>query len=664
MATADISKQAVFDQRIIQNPARFAVDKGALSLTNAPYNAIAATSSQMTFNINVPSQNVFVDRAIDWAAELCLQLPVYIPTTAGAITGLAASAQPAVNVAQAVLVPGRDFSLSAFPLNQTVATMTATINDTSVVINSDTVLNEVLRLTDYKPNRVPRTCPTMLDRYGSYNDERAAGNATTNDFSAVYDQDLAPNGAWGDVVFTDPTGVPLDPTAGTAAAPAIAYTIGGVDYYHVRGVPIRFWGGAAGGVSRAEVAGPVANTVYYPLFIKFRSVEKLILSPFIFANACEWETGLFGINNIQLVFNFKSSPARSIRNDSLSGSRVVGQFAANGLPISYGANPWLGNPRVNVQYLTPSLDVPLPAKSVVPYMEFPRYLQRYTTPIEAGASTVLNSQTIVLPQIPDMLIMYCKPTNQTAAAGNASVADFYLPITNISLNFDNFAGLLSSHTAEQLYSMAVHNGLEMNYEMWSGKANFPNYAASGQIVDAAAGVLASRTTVQTVGGFLVLKPGQDFALQSGQAPSLIGNFTLQFNPTIYNSSGVQQTDYTLYVIAVNSGFFETLAGSSRIIKGVLSEADIISAEPIAEGSRDGLKRIVGAGFFSSLGSILSKAKDIYAATKPAVSAIKGMLPEGKIKDIMGKVGYGMAGAGMAGAGMAGAGKKSLSARLM
>ena len=120
----------------------------------------------------------------------------------------------------------------------------------------------------------------------------------------------------------------------------------------------------------------------------------------------------------------------------------------------------------------------------------------------------------------------------------------------------------------------------------------------------------------------------------------------------------------LYVIAVNSGFFETLAGSSRIIKGVLSEADIISAEPVLEMSRDGLKRMVGTGFFSNLGSMLSKAVDIYTKTKPLVSGIKGALPEGKVKDILGKVGYGAAGAGVAGAGIAGAGKKSLSARLM
>ena len=52
MATADIAKTAVFDSRIVQNsPMRFAVDKGALSLTNAPYNAIAASASQHTYNI-------------------------------------------------------------------------------------------------------------------------------------------------------------------------------------------------------------------------------------------------------------------------------------------------------------------------------------------------------------------------------------------------------------------------------------------------------------------------------------------------------------------------------------------------------------------------------------------------------------------------------------
>ena len=54
--SADIEKLAVFDSRIVQNRPKYAVEKGALSLTNAPFNAISATSSQHTYNIYVPAR--------------------------------------------------------------------------------------------------------------------------------------------------------------------------------------------------------------------------------------------------------------------------------------------------------------------------------------------------------------------------------------------------------------------------------------------------------------------------------------------------------------------------------------------------------------------------------------------------------------------------------
>jgi hypothetical protein len=97
-----------------------------------------------------------------------------------------------------------------------------------------------------------------------------------------------------------------------------------------------------------------------------------------------------------------------------------------------------------------------------------------------------------------MLIIYAKPQ-----AYGANDGDYYLPIHNISVQFDNFAGLLSSHTTEELYQISAHNGLEMNYNEWYGKAMGSNGAL-----------------IQTVGGFMVLRPGQDITLQSGQAPSL------------------------------------------------------------------------------------------------------------------------------------------------
>jgi len=141
------------------------------------------------------------------------------------------------------------------------------------------------------------------------------------------------------------------------------------------------------------------------------------------------------------------------------------------------------------------------------------------------------------------------------------------------------------------------------------------------------------------GGFLVLKPGKDITLQTGQAPSLVGNFTFQFNLTVKNNTATAVSSVSLYVITVNSGFFESIRGSSRIIKGVLSEQDIISAPTAPTGTRQMLARWTGSGMGASLANCLGKTPD---APKMA-----------------GGVGAGM-GAGV-GAGMAP--KKGLSARL-
>lgn len=615
MATTDIAKLAVFDQRIVQQGAKYAVDKGALSLTNAPYNAIAASASQHTYNINVPSQNVFIDRAVDWSSYVYMQMQVGVDNAVSPYTAN-----------QPVVVFGRDCALCAFPLHELTATMTATINDTSVVINTDTVLHEVLRLCDYKKNRLVRQCPTMLDKYGNYDDSYLAINSPLNSYLDATESADVPNGAWWNIQFTD--------AAGTLLVGSGSYTFNGITVNYINGVPVR----------TNPIPGP--EPTQYPIFFRFFSTEKLVLSPFIFASAHEWETGLFGINNIQLVMNMKATQNRVIRTTT-QGGRTIGGTA------SYNVNrptPF-DSARVNCQFLTPSLDIPLPPKSIVSYMEFPRYVSTGYTAIAGGASATLQSQNIVLPQIPDFLVIYVKPQ-----AYGATDADYYMPITRISLNFDNFAGLLSAHTTEQLYSMAVHNGLDMDYNEWRGLARSARTGAN----------------VQTVGGFLVLKPGQDFALQSGQAPGLIGNFTLQFNIDVQNTStNLFPQVPVLYVITANSGFFESLGGSSRVIKGVLSEADIISAEPVEGMSRESLKRIVGSGFFDRLGSFLSKAKDIYSSTKPIVSGIKGLLPEsgvlGNVKKGLHAVGYGgaYAAAGApAGAGLAGAAKKSLSKRLM
>jgi len=686
--SADIEKLAVFDSRIVQSRPKYAVEKGALSLTNAPFNAIAATSSQHTYNIYVPSENVYVDRGVEWSSTVFMSM----------VAGLSVQPPQTTPIAQW----GRDVALCAFPLNSLCSTLTATINDTTSVINSQDVLKEVLRLTDYKKNRLQRTCPTMLDRYASYNDCAGAVNNPLAGYESQTDYAETPNGAFINVIYTDPQGNPLPaPSApvGGVTPPAFA----GANYISLNGTPCvpydwlpgstypagslvvsggTIWTAVTAVVGVAPVAPAWLNTgnvvgTPFQLYFRWGSTEKLVLSPFVFSDCHEWDTGLFGINNIQLIMNLQA-PSRIIRNTSKFGCSVSA--------IQYNATSSSGafaNSRVNCQFLTPSLDVPLPPKSVVPYMEFPRYITAYQgAPIAPGSVAQIQSQTITLPQIPDLFIIYVKPNPTTLTPRDG---DYYFPVATsadgvtapLTVNFDNFSGLLSSQTSEQLYSMSVHNGLDMDWNTWSGAAHMGSALQQGSLGGSSqnfGGGACGR--VPLVGGLLVLKPSQDITLQTGQAPSLVGNFTFQFNLQIKNTTAVSQSGVQLFVITANSGFFESIRGSSRIIKGVLSEQDIISAPLAPHGTRDMLARYVGgAGMFSNLANVLSKAKEVYNATKPGVSAIKNMMGDsgtmGKIKGALGAVGYGTGagtGAGTGGDGTGGgtgAGRRrGLSARLM
>lgn len=611
--SADIEKLAVFDDRIVQTRPKYAVEKGALSLTNSPFAAISQTQSQHTYNVYVPSENVYVARDVDWSSTVYLQLSVMLSGGEGEYP-----------VGEPLFEWGVDGSLAAFPLNALCATMTATINDTTVTINSQDVLTEVLRLTDYKQNRLQRTCPTMLDKYQRNSDALNATNDPISGYTNMsHDYHEQPNGSWANLTFTNAQGAPLS---------------GNGQYSDSNGNVIDFSNGVP--VSTAQEGG-VVNGVY-TVYFRFRTTEKLVLSPFVFADSHGSDTGLFGINNIQMVMNMRDA-SRALRlRDKTVGSATKAYYSGDPAApatwrsgVSYNtarAGGVFENSFLNVQFLTPSLDIPLPPKSVVPYMEFPRYItQPLNSALAAGESTQLTSQTITLPQIPDLLIIYCRALADSATLQQTGEADpnlpqygsSYLPIdcgvdggrpqNPLSINFDNFSGLLSSQTPEQLYHMSVRNGLDVDWDTWSGRARVPNGATGGP--------------VSTVGGFLVLKPGVDLTLQSGQASSLVGNFTLQFNVRVRNTFAFP-VNPQLFVITANSGFFESVRGSSRIIKGVLSEQDIIAAPLAPSGTRASLARMVG-GKMMALANRMGLVHSSGASGKP----FSGKAPVGSVDSI-------------------------------
>jgi hypothetical protein len=549
---ADVSKYSVVDPRIVQQKPKYAVEKGALSITNQTFSAIANSASQQTFQVQVPSENIFVDRAVDWENEAHVVVTLTYGSTGAVPQGGTGTS--------ALFTPGVDFSLAPFPITQSVSTLQSTINDQSLSINMADVLPQVLRLADLSKTRMQRTCPTMLDRYYDVESAATYANSPVGGWDKAFSSDEVPNGGWDTLSFYAPT------VAGSAGA--IVLGANGLPYPPV-----------------TKTAGGLSLRVG----VRFRTVEKLVLPPFIFADEHQLSTGLFGVQNMQFTANF-NQPGRSLRIVPASGRTPTVEWdssapqTANGSPFSTA--------KIQVQFLTPSLDVPLPAKSIVPWMEFPRYISPVASyqVSSGGTNADLQSQTITLPLIPDLLVIYVKPQSykypsSSPAAGqlDPTQCDWSLPIAKISLSFDNFSGLLSNHTQEELYKMSVNNGLVMDWDAWSGSA------------------WAAGEKTALVGGPLVLRPGRDFALSTGQACGLVGNFTLQYNLTCSspNTSAALANGVSIYTVTANSGFFETIKGSSRILRGVVTEQDILAA-PVSEPAQS-MERMVGAAKSAHMG---------------------------------------------------------------
>jgi hypothetical protein len=647
----EIKKIAVFDDRIIQKKMDYAVEQGASSVSNVPFTAISQATSQHSYQIQVPSLQTFLDKGINWTSTcflkfnaaytysaqvsgawtstavasnlvtlvfgasvttvpyiagqvvtisglsggngLCngqfqLQSVAFVASASVTLTyyslGATAATGGTVVVTPNSLAPrinepivefGKDIALSAFPLHSLVTTLQGTINDTTVITNTSDILYEVLRLSDSGYNRKQRGCPTYLDTYASYNDAATTSDNPIAGYENASDKASVPNGAFWNVQFTDANGVALTSTTGTYADGN-----GNTVTVNANGIPVY------------TTALGVANV---GIFIKFTSTEKLMLSPFCWNDKQENSSAMFGLQNISVVLNMQNPSFTST-----AGGRVLRNTSAYGAFLSslaYNTAPTSGTfqgSKLDCIFLTPSLSVPLAPRSIVPYMSYPRYKNSYNFASVANGGTISNlqSQTLTLSQIPDLIVIYAKPKSTTGYA--TTDADWYFPINKISVNWNNYSGLMSSLTNFELFQVSTENGLEgIDWNQWNGQAvsrnaSFPVSNAGGLYQS-----VSARQDTKLTGGFLVINPAKEGLLQSGEASGLLGNWNLQFNADFLNNSGAAVTDIDIYILTINSGFFESVKGSSRIVQNIVTQENILNADKEYSIGMSSLTRYIG-----------------------------------------------------------------------
>ena len=523
-----------FDDRIYQSVPSWTVEQGAISLTSANFQSLSATSGFINFQIQAPSQSVYLDRKVDWAMTVNASMTVDLT----AVWNLGVLSGP-------VVTPGRDFSLCSYPLHALTTSMSASICDQQVSTNLSQNREIMDRLTDSPADREWSTSPAALDIWADNNDAYGSLQNPIGGFDSATTFSTIGNGAW-PIVFCDANGVPV--------TTATTYNSGGCAISFSAALLPLFTrlGGALG--------GPVQ------VYFQFRSVEALQCSPFIYKEVYQRRTGLSQLQNMNVSMTISTARQAKLLRCTTGGSRsIIDYQLAN---VNSSGSPF-SSASLLCQFLSPPMTPELPYSPVntVDFQSITPYVYPTAAPTTPTLSySSVTTQTLSLNTIPDWLIVAVQPApSYTSSLAAINQGTWYMPISSANITWSNVTGLLSNLTQQQLYQISKCNGLKMPWAQWRGYSQTSTTSPAAP----ASGGLAWLT-----GGPLLLRPGVDITLPPGQASGQSnGQWTFSVQLTVDLSAipasvlaamgGTMQTT----VLAINSGFFTTSSGTSRIITG-------------------------------------------------------------------------------------------------
>lgn len=563
MSSADFKKVLVEDARMrVTDSLPFGVVKSGQNVTTQIYPATSQSASSQTYSIQTPSEVTMLDRNIVWQSTYELE-----------IRGNPVAGEFLVDL-------GNRDALAPLPLHMSATTLQVQVNNNSVSVNIRDVLPQLLRMygDDRALARWNGIAPLAPDTYRSYADQLGANNNSNGSFAQTADNSLLSRGSFS-----------IDSLEQTT--PVIG-----------------------AGVKNQQTIGDGTLRV---VRLRFTSFEPLFLSPFHFANLSANQMAIYGVSNLNFIFNISAQANRLWRCGA--SDAAIPNYAVSITSVS--------GSRLIFQMLTPHPSQILPSKNVVDYVDFPRYLTTFTNTIGAAAvsalnelvptTTVFSSNNIQLNQVPDMLVICArKPMSQQTNRD----ADCFFPITGISINWNNQSGLLANATQDTLFRMSAKS-TNQTWQEFRGYANkyLPPVGASYD---------TQLQQVLTSGSILALRFGQDIPIvEEFYAAGSLGSFNLQFNVTLQNYTlAAQQVE--LVLMCVNSGLFITSQGVSSTYTGILTKSDVLAASEMKPVSERHL-RLVGGVESSAVTSVADVAPKAQEAIMDAVSAAKSALGKGQ-----------------------------------
>jgi hypothetical protein len=426
---ADITSQEVYG-----------VVSGGSQSTQQQIAATSASTSSIVFQVQVPSENIVIDRNV--LIQSNLNFNIYI--------------REDVPNGELAFNYGETDAFQVFPLNSLFTTSSCTINNTNVSANTQDIFAQLTRMNSARElYRYNSTSPSLPDsQWGVYSDAIAATNNPLGGFANnSLDLDFDPRGAF-------------------PCAINVSHYVGGnlVDESLVS-----TGAGAAGGE-------------YWVVNVETIVTEPLFgLSPFTWCDPEFSSQGILGVNNMSLVFNIDASCKRlwSSATDYITSISLTQQCFSNS--------------QLLFTYLSLQPTDVVSTKNVCPYMDYPRFISNTTQTLPAWDPALgqpqyykLTSNSIQLNQVPDKMIIVARiPMSQQDWNNTSS----FLPIQNIVCNFNNQSGILSSATQVDLWKMSMRNGSSQNYNEFFGEASVTNGEGVGTLVPTTGAMLVINPTI-------------------------------------------------------------------------------------------------------------------------------------------------------------------------
>jgi len=340
---------------IASNSIDYAVNMGGANTSSQKFICNSISNSSSVYVCQIPSLQTVVSRTLLRHEKFTLT-----------IEGVPRAGQYLVNL-------GTTDAFAPMPLSQLIKNTTCQINNTSVSLQTQEVIDPLLRVMERQAlSRVNNTAPCYLDQYANYIDALNTPNNPLGGYDSAVDPCYQPRGSYKIISIA--------------------------------------------GNEIGETPTPTARTVN----ITVEFTEPLFLSPFVFGDTQDDQPGMVGINTITITDQRDATAQLCYRfvNNTLqfSNKAITG--------ISYSQQDCY----IECQFVSPHASLMLPSQSISPYIQYNLFK---SSNVPANTAT---SSAIQLNGVSDKVLVWVRSALSTRTG---SQPDYYATITGISINFNN-----------------------------------------------------------------------------------------------------------------------------------------------------------------------------------------------------------------------------------